>query len=169
MRRLWIALFAALCAVAMTACGAGNVPQGDVPAEEDREKGTVSGETAPEEERSWTEQDLLELFRGMQAADTLVYLDCALMSDRAEDRIGAVLFENREEGTTNVAFFDAEGHASRCGVRARAAEDPGFAYLGEGAAAFRADTEAGVCAFTITISIDGSTVSFDVASELAEA
>ena len=54
MRRLWIALFAALCAVAMTACGAGNVPQGDVPAEEDREKGTVSGETAPEEERSRT-------------------------------------------------------------------------------------------------------------------
>lgn len=169
MRRLWIALFAAVCAVAMTACGAGNVPQGDVPAEEDGEKGTVSGEAVPEEEKIWSEQDLVELFQGMQAADTLAYLDCALMPDRAEDRIGAVLFEDQEEGTTNVAFFDAEGYAAPCGVHARAAEDPGFAYLGEGAAAFLAETEAGVCAFTITISIDGSTVNFDVASELAEA
>lgn len=169
MRRLWTALFAAVCAVAVTACGTRDVSRGAVPAGKDVETGTVSGDTAPEEERNWTEQDLVELFHGMQAADTLTYRDCALMPDRAGDRIGAVLFEDREEGTTNVAFFDAEGHAAPCGVRARAAEDPGFTYLGDGAAAFLAETEAGVCTFTITISIDGSTVNFDVASELAEA
>lgn len=173
MRRFWIALFVAVCAVALTACGAGDIPQGDLPVEEEAEKGTASGEAAPEEaapaeEKTWTEQDLTGMFRGMPAADTLTYRDCALMPDGAAGRVGAVLFENQEEGTTNVAFFDAEGYSAPCGVHARAAEDPGFAYLGEGTAAFLAETEAGICAFTITISINGSTVNFDVASALPE-
>ena len=38
------------------------------------------------------------------------YIDCVLIPDHASDRVGAVLFRNDKEQSSNVAFFDADGY-----------------------------------------------------------
>ena len=47
------------------------------------------------------------------------YIDCVLIPDHASDRIGAVLFWNDKEETSNVAFFDADGYFQQCGTYAK--------------------------------------------------
>ena len=84
-----------------------------------------------------------------------------LVSDKASDRVGAVLFWDPDEETTNVAFYDEDGFASQCGVYAKPASDPDFEYLGDGKVTFQLETEGGVVyRHALTISVDGSDVFF---------
>lgn len=95
------------------------------------------------------------------------YIDCVLIPDHASDRVGAVLFRNDKEQTSNVAFFDADGYFQQCGTYARMSDEPDFQYLGGGAVTFKLETEDGIIYnYTITISIDGSNVNFKAEDDL---
>ncbi|WP_158579236.1 hypothetical protein [Pseudoflavonifractor sp. AF19-9AC] len=119
----------------------------------------------PEEEVVWSEKMLETLFSQKQE-ETWEYLDCALFSDKAFDRVGVVLFQDPDDGTCNTAFFDADGYFALCGIRAQPAEEPDLTYLGNGAVSFRAVYEDGHSyLFTITFSEEEHRVNFVVDSE----
>ncbi len=114
----------------------------------------------PDEGKSWTEQDVTLMFSRVQETDW-EYIDCVLMPDHASDRIGAVLFWDDKKGTSNVAFFNADGFYHQCGTYAKLSAKPDFSYLGDGAVTFKLEADDGtIYNFTITISIDGSNVNF---------
>ena len=148
----------------MSACGR----QASTPSE--RETSSPSAETAPETsclltepapEKVWTEQEIASMFYRMNRNGELEYIDCVLVSDKASDRVGAVLFWDPDEETTNVAFYDEDGFANRCGVYAKPAPDSDFEYLGDGKVTFQLETEGGVIyRHALTISVDGSDVFF---------
>ena len=95
------------------------------------------------------------------------YIDCVLIPDHASDRVGAVLFRNDKEQTSNVAFFDADGYFQQYGTYARMSDKPDFQYLGGGAVTFKLETEDGIIYnYTITISIDDSNVNFKAEDDL---
>ena len=95
------------------------------------------------------------------------YIDCVLIPDHASDRVGAVLFRNDKEQSSNVAFFDADGYFQQYGTYARMSDEPDFQYLGGGAVTFKLETEDGIIYnYTITISIDGSNVNFKAEDDL---
>ena len=66
------------------------------------------------------------MFYRMNRNGELEYIDCVLVADKASDRVGAVLFWNPDEETTNVAFYDEDGFANRCGVYAKPAPNSVF-------------------------------------------
>lgn len=89
------------------------------------------------------------------------YIDCELMPDHASDCVGAVLFWDAQRGTSNVAFFDADGFYQLSGVYEKMPDQPDFTYLGDGAVTFRLETENGtIYHYTLTISIHDSDVYF---------
>ena len=159
-------IFCLIFAVALmiSACGR----QASMPRE--RETSSPSMETVPESsclftepvpEKVWTEQEIASMFYRMNQEGKLEYIDCVLVSDKASDRVGAVLFWNPDEETTNVAFYDEDGFANRCGVYAKPAPDSDFEYLGDGKVTFQLETEDGVIyRHALTISVDGSDVFF---------
>lgn len=148
----------------MSACG----HQANITSE--RETSSPSEETVPESsglftepvpDKVWTEQEISSMFYRMNRNGKLEYIDCVLVSDKASDRVGAVLFWDPDEETTNVAFYDKDGFANRCGVYAKPAPDPDFEYLGDGKVTFQLETEGGVVYHhALTISVDGSDVFF---------
>lgn len=114
----------------------------------------------------WSEQDIVSMFSLVQETDW-EYIDCVLIPDHASDRVGAVLFRNDKEQTSNVAFFDADGYFQQYGTYARMSDEPDFQYLGGGAVTFRLETEDGIIYnYTITISIDDSNVNFKAEDDL---
>lgn len=119
-------------------------------------------------ERSWSKQDIISMFSRIHETDC-EYIDCVLVSDYASDRIGAVLFWNDREQTSNVAFFDTDGHFHQCGIFAKMSAEPGLTYLGNGAVSFQLEKEdSTLYDCTLTISVDGSDVNFKVETTLAE-
>lgn len=101
------------------------------------------------------------MFYRMNRNGELEYIDCVLVADKASDRVGAVLFRDPDEETTNVAFYDEDGFANQCGVYAKPAPDSDFEYLGDGKVTFQLETEDGVVyRHALTISVDGSDVFF---------
>ena len=148
----------------MSACG----HQANITSE--KEPSGPSMETVPESsslftepipEKVWTQQEIASMFYRMNQNGKLEYIDCVLVSDKASDCVGAVLFWNPDEETTNVAFYDEDGFANQCGVYAKPAPDPDFEYLGDGKVTFQLETEGGVVyRHALTISVDGSDVFF---------
>lgn len=117
--------------------------------------------TEPVPEKVWTEQEIASMFYRTNREGKLEYIDCVLVSDKASDRVGAVLFRDPDEETTNVAFYDEDGFANQCGVYAKPAHDSDFEYLGDGKVTFQLETEDGVVyRHALTISVDGSDVFF---------
>ncbi len=113
-----------------------------------------------EQEKNWSEQDIMSMFYKVKEIDW-EYIDCELMPDHASDRIGAVLFWDAQEGTSNVAFFDADGYFHQCGTYAELSDQPDFAYLGDGAVTFKLETDDHtIYHYTLTISIQDSNVYF---------
>lgn len=151
-------------ALMMSACGR----QANIPSE--GETSSSSTESIPESsglftepvpEKVWTEQEIASMFYRTNREGRLEYIDCVLVSDKASDRVGAVLFRDPGEETTNVAFYDEDGFANQCGVYAKLAPDPDFEYLGDGKVTFQLETEGGVIyRHALTISVDGSDVFF---------
>lgn len=79
---------------------------------------TLDSVSNPKEDKNWSEQDITSMFSRAQEADW-EYIDCVLIPDYAGDRIGAVLFWNNKNKTSNVAFFDANGRYQQCGTSAK--------------------------------------------------
>ncbi len=111
-------------------------------------------------------QNIASMFSDVKEADW-EYIDDVLIPDHAHDRIGAVLFWDRSSETSNVAFFDENGFFQQCGVRAKTAENPNFTYLGNGTVTFDLEKDEGrIYSYKLTLSIEGSNVSFKVEEEL---
>lgn len=148
----------------MSACGRqANIPgEGETSSSSTESVPESSGLfTEPVPEKVWTEQEIASMFYRTNREGKLEYIDCVLVSDKASDRVGAVLFRDPDEETTNVAFYDEDGFANQCGVYAKPAPDSDFEYLGDGKVTFQLETEDGVVyRHALTISVDGSDVFF---------
>lgn len=125
-----------------------------------------SVQNTSEQEENWIEEDIILMFSKVKETDW-EYIDCELMPDHASDRIGAVLFWDAQSGTSNVAFFDADGFYQLSGVYEKMSDQPDFTYLGDGAVTFKLETEDGtIYHYTLTISIYDSDVYFKAEADL---
>lgn len=151
----------AICISGLVSCGRQNDStsvSSEVPKRE-----TVN---EPIEENSWSEQDIIDLFENVQR-ETWEYIACVLTPDYAYDRVGAVLFQDVDKGTCNVAFFAGDGSYQQCGVYATPAEEANFTYEGDGTVSFQLETENGdLYTYTISLSIEETQVYFKAESDL---
>ena len=96
-------------------------------------------------------------------------VDAVVIPDFAYNRIGAVLYVDNENQTSNVAFLDADGYYQTSGVYANLYTDSEFTYCGDGTVTFKLETETGtVYTFQLSISIDGSNVKFIASDDLGK-
>ena len=157
MKKIYLFLLISLCITGIFACN--NQEHSSDPA-------TNMQKTIQQEEKTWSEQDLRSMFSNITRTD-LEYIDCVLMPDHASNRVGAVLFRNNTHGTSNVAFFDADGYFKQCGTYAQTADEPNFTYLGDGAVTFQLKAEDNtVYNYTLTLSIEGNGVYFKAEDNL---
>ena len=164
MKIVLIFVLMTVCILGMSSCGSKDA----MPKTSDSVSNPVqNAETSKlNEEKNWSEQDIASMFSHAQETDW-EYIDCVLIPDHASDRVGAVLFRNDKEQSSNVAFFDADGYFQQYGTYARMSDEPDFQYLGGGAVTFKLETEDGIIYnYTITISIDGSNVNFKAEDDL---
>ena len=165
MRRMLALVLAVVCALGIAACGSEE--KAEVVGIVYHSPQNGDGDTANEKE-SWSKEEIMAMFSRVKEAEW-EYADCVVFPDRASGRIGAVLFTDEEKGTSDVAFFDAEGYCQRCGTYAKAAAEPALTYLGDGAVTFKLQTEDGVIYdYTVTISINDSTVYFKAEDNLQQ-
>lgn len=163
MKKICKAVLIFICVVGMVACGIPNSSQDITLVTESIEESTLQ-----KEEKIWSEQDIIDMFYRANSQES-EYIACTLISDHASNRIGAVLFEDNEDGTIKVAFFDKQGYSQQCGIHAKVAEDPTFTYLGDGAVTFKLETEEQIiynC--TISITVDGNKTAFVITDDLHE-
>ena len=158
MKRALLFIFMTVCVLGMSACSSKDaMPETSDSASNPVQNTDISNLNGG---KIWSEQDIVSMFSLVQETDW-EYIDCVLIPDHASDRVGAVLFRNDKEQTSNVAFFDADGYFQQYGTYARMSDEPDFQYLGGGAVTFRLETEDGIIYnYTITISIDDSNVNF---------
>lgn len=119
---------------------------------------TVSPISSDREEKTWTKQDITEMFYSMEHSDKLKLIDCVVMPDHFLDRIGAVLFEDTIKGTVKIEFFYEDGSVQQCGFsfHTKADDAPDFTYLGNGALSFKLETEEHTIGFyTLTVDSNG--------------
>ena len=167
MRKKCLLFFMTICIMGISACG----NQDHSPDTTPTMKETICNdekteETVQKDEKSWSEQEIVSMFNEMKKTD-LEFIDCVVMPDQASRCIGAVLFWNGEQETSNVAFFAAEGYAKQCSTYAKTADEPNFTYLGDGTVTFQLEADDGsVYNYTLTISIDGNNVNFIAADDL---
>lgn len=129
---------------------------------ERRSEQTSSSTTVIKDEKSWTTQDIDNMFIQVKK-DDWQYIDSVLVSDLDSDLIGAVLFWDAFDETSSVAFFDANGYYQQCGLYAKLSENPNFKYLGDGRVTYMLEDDEGItynC--IITISIHDGNVQFKV-------
>ena len=124
--------------------------------------------TIQKEEESWSEQDIIDMFYNSRETEW-IYKACVVIPDFASDRVGAVLFWDRGQGTSQVAFFDSEGYFQQCGVYAEMVAEPEFTYLGDGTVTFKLKAENGkTYNYMLTISIEGNCVNFEATDDLVK-
>ena len=164
MKRALLFIFMTVCVLGMSACSSKDaMPETSDSASNPVQNTDISNLNGG---KIWSEQDIVSMFSLVQETDW-EYIDCVLIPDHASDRVGAVLFRNDKEQTSNVAFFDADGYFQQYGTYARMSDEPDFQYLGGGAVKFRLETEDGIIYnYTITISIDDSNVNFKAEDDL---
>lgn len=162
MKKKFVLLLTIICTIGMAACGAQDASK-NVEIDEVTEKNSFQNET-----RTWSEREIMDMYYDMTNGEIgLNYLDCVIMSDFAADRVGAVLFQDTEKGTTEIVFFDKEGFAQQCGIYAEAAEGPDLTYLGKGMVTFKLVTEEQVvynC--QVNISVEDGNVAFVITDDL---
>ncbi len=167
MKKLCVILLSLICAAGLSACGSTNDPDST----QYTTVSSVESGTEPEEmqqsENNFTEQDIISMFNKKVADSDTEYLDCVLIPDKAAGRVGAVLFRNNENNTVNVAFFDEDGDAQRCGTYAQSADAPDMTYLGNGKVTCKMKTEDGtVYNYVLTISSDDGNIAFIAEDDL---
>lgn len=163
MKKFFIVLLICIYLVGVVACSSQDVSQDAMVTNEEVEENTLQNE-----EKDWSEQDIINMFYSMTNGEIgIEYLDCILMPDHVNGHIGAVLFENTNDGTIHIAFFDEEGYAQQCGVYAKVADAPDLIYLNGGIVTFKLETDEDIiynC--TISISIDDNMVAFVIVDDL---
>lgn len=120
--------------------------------------------------KSWTADEIRSLFinSNNSAMSNYTIIDSVVIPDFAYDRIGAVLYVNTENQTSNVAFLDADGYYQTAGVYANLCSDSEFTYCGDGTVTFNLETDKGVAyTYQLSISIDGNNVNF-IAKDVPE-
>ncbi len=166
MRKSVISIFLLFFLFAMAGCGSQDIAPETPGAADSVVQNSDTDQT--KEEKSWSEQDLGDMFEHIKKTDW-EYIDCVLFPDQASDRIGAVLFWDNESGTSNVAFFDADGYSQQCGTYAKVADEPNFTYLGDGAVTFVLEPEQGIVyQHTLAISVEDGNVKFKAEDEVLE-
>ena len=165
MKKISIIFLMMIYSIGTVACGNKNVLQDIEVANTEIEKSTLQ-----KEEKNWSKQDIADMFYNMTNGEIgIEYLDCVLIPDYASERIGAVLFENTQDGTTEVAFFDVNGYAQQCGIYAKAAETPELTYIGDGTVTFKLEMDEDIiynC--TVSISVEGGNTKFVITEDSGE-
>ncbi|MBQ2705171.1 MAG: hypothetical protein IJF60_00005 [Agathobacter sp.] len=163
MKKICIVFLIFIYTAGMVACGNQNVTQDTTSSSEDVEISTLQKDA-----KDWSEQEVVNMFYNMTNGEIgLEFLDCVVMPDYASNRIGAVLFEDTEDGTTNIAFFDAEGYAQQCGIYAKVADAPDLTYVGDGTVTFKLELDEYIiynC--NISILLDDGNVAFEISDDL---
>lgn len=122
--------------------------------------------TSIQNAENWSEQDIISMFSCVKETEW-EYIDCVLIPDFSGDCIGAVLFWDDKNETSNVAFFDEDGDYQQCGTSARLSATPDFTYRGDGEVTFQLETEEGtIYNYSIIISVDGNNVNFKAKDDL---
>lgn len=160
MKKSIAVIITVLCFLGLPGCtGKESLPDSSSAVEENTQ-------TAYSQAKDWSEQEIISMFTNIKEPNWDM-VDCVLIPDFASDRVGAVLFRDNNKETINVAFFDAGGYCQQCGVYAKLSPEPDFTYLGNGTVTFKPEAEDGtIYNYTITISIDGSSVNFKAEDDL---
>lgn len=162
MKKILAIILTVVFILSLPSCGSKNAESGFA-----LDKSTVIQNSI--DENNWTEQDIISMFYRGREIDW-EYIDCVLISDYASNCVGAVLFRDNGEKTSNVAFYNADGYCQQCGTFAKMAVEPDFTYLGDGTVTFKLEMEdAAVYNFILTISIDGSNVNFIAEDDFSKA
>lgn len=102
MKRALLFIFMTVCVLGMSACSSKDaMPETSDSASNPVQNTDISNLNGG---KIWSEQDIVSMFSLVQETDW-EYIDCVLIPDHASDRVGAVLFRNDKEQTSNVAFF----------------------------------------------------------------
>ena len=113
MKRALLFIFMTVCVLGMSACSSKDaMPETSDSASNPVQNTDISNLNGG---KIWSEQDIVSMFSLVQETDW-EYIDCVLIPDHASDRVGAVLFRNDKEQTSNVAFFDADGYFQQYGT-----------------------------------------------------
>lgn len=108
-------------------------------------------ELEPEPEKEWSQADIRRMYEAIKEPGW-EFLDCLVALDKANSYVGAALYWDGEASTL-VRFFDETGYSYCAGPVAKAADEPGFTYLGDGTVTFRLQADDGtVYDYTLTLS-----------------
>lgn len=134
------------------------------PAEEPAPEAPAELEPEPEKERS--QADIRRMYEAIKEPGW-EFLDCLVAPDKANSCVGAALYWNGEASTL-VRFFDETGYSYCAGPVAKAAEDPGFTYLGDGAVTFRLQTDdRTVYDYTLRLAVSDTGANWTASDSLA--
>ena len=123
-------------------------------------------EETPEPEHEWTQEDIRRMYQSI-AKPEWELLDCLVAPDKANGCVGAALYWDGEESTL-VRFFDEDGYSHCAGPVAKTAQDPGFAYLGDGKVTFRLQADDGSeYDYTLTLEKTGDGVRWTARDSLS--
>lgn len=149
MKKIFALILSAVCILSLSACGRQNEPS-----------------SKAEEKSVFSEEDIISMFTNAKK-DTWEYIACAVIDDRASDRVGAVLFCDRTSGDTSVAYFDADGDFQKCSTSARLADKPDFRYIGNGTVAFYLTAEDGTdYSYNLTLRSESGNIYFTASDDL---
>lgn len=111
----------------------------------------IPAEPESEPEKEWTQADIRRMYKAIKEPEW-AFIDCLTTPDKANNCVGAVLYWDGEASTL-VRFFDETGYSYCAGPVAKAADEPGFTYLGDGTVTFRLQADDGtVYDYTLTLS-----------------
>ena len=111
----------------------------------------IPAEPESEPEKEWTQADIRRMYKAIKEPKW-AFIDCLTTPDKANNCVGAVLYWDGEASTL-VRFFDETGYSYCAGPVAKAADEPGFTYLGDGTVTFRLQADDGtVYDYTLTLS-----------------
>lgn len=162
MKKTLVIILAMLCLLVMSGCG-------NTDAQDDAKNPTQNiANDNQDENPAFSLEDIAAMFSQAKESNW-EYIDSVLISDNASARVGAVLFLDTQNETTNVAFFDKDGYYQYCSVDTNLSSTPDFTYLGDGKVTFKAETTDGIVYnYMLTISIDGSDVNFAAEDDLSK-
>ena len=100
-------------------------------------------ETEETKAKEWSTQEIEALFLDNNESDWKL-IKCVSAYDFAYDRIGVVLFTEKDTEYINVAFMDEEGIMPHCGIEATLDENIELTYHGNGEVTFNVCSKDGV-------------------------
>lgn len=172
MKKIVITIIAMICVLSGCSNNTPPTKQADSSMQESGSVQTVQEDKSMESvpvEKSWTEEEIQSLFveSNQDSMHNFTIVDAVVIPDLAYNRVGAVLYVDNEEQTSNVAFLDSDGYYQTSGVYANLYTDSEFTYCGDGTVTFKLETEAGIVyTFQLSISVDGPNVHFVASDDL---